>query len=282
MKMINKKVIAIAAVAVISVGIGIVMYVTHNGNSSKASAAYTSKEDKSKDISDGAGSSQNAVSKEKKGEKGTNTTETNKNNSNISTGSTSQPSTGTLTDTASANVDVNFKEFFKSDVFMGDSITEGISYCEFLDDVNVCAKVGINISNTKNEVDRITIQNPRNIYLLYGVNDMDDTMPSQWFVEQYRELLHRVKAKFPNTNIYVQSVLPVAPIVEQKTPHINNKHISETNEGLINMAKQENVNYLNIAAVLNENNRNLYEPDGTHFKTSFYKLWLNYVASNVK
>jgi Lysophospholipase L1 and related esterases len=209
------------------------------------------------------------------------TTETNK-NSNTLTGTTSQASTNTSTDRAAPNTALNYKEFFKGDVFMGDSITDGISYCEFLDDVNVCAKVGINISNTKNEVNRIAIQNPRNIYLLYGVNDMDDTMPSQWFVEQYRELLHRVKAKFPNSNIYVQSILPVAPEVEQKTPHINNKHINETNEGLINMAKQENVNYLNIASVLNENNRDLYEPDGTHFKAPFYTLWLNYVANNIK
>ena len=174
---------------------------------------------------------------------------------------------------------VNFKDFFQQDVFMGDSITEAIDYLGLLDHRNICATIGININGAKAQIQQIQIKNPRNIYLLYGVNDMDDRMPSKWFVEQYRELVRCLKQKYPQSQIYVQSVLPVDTSVEQKKPHTNNKYISKCNAELIKMAEEEQIKYVNVAALLNHSNQNLYEADGTHFKAPFYKLWFSYLVT---
>ena len=176
----------------------------------------------------------------------------------------------------------NNKDFFRNDVFMGDSIIEALGEYEFIDEKNICAKKGININKTKDEVNKISIKNPRNIYILYGVNDMDNTVPSKWFIDNYKTLIHKVKEKFPNSKIYVQSVMPVLPVAEKKKPTMTNSYINQCNEGLMKMAREENVGFLNIRSVLNEGNRKLYEDDGIHFTANFYPVMLNYIKNNVQ
>ncbi len=176
---------------------------------------------------------------------------------------------------------LNFKDFFQQDVFLGDSITEAISYLGLLDERNVCATIGININEAKAQIQQIQIKNPRNIYLLYGVNDMDDRMPSQWFIEQYRELVRELKQKYPQSQIYLQSVLPVDTSVEQKKPHTNNKYISQCNDELSKLAEEEQIKYVDLATLLKNSDQNLYEKDGTHFKAPFYTLWFQYLTSYV-
>lgn len=177
------------------------------------------------------------------------------------------------------NVKVNYKEIFKNDIFIGDSISEGLNYYEFIDDNNVIAKKGMSISAALNEVDKIVALNPKNIYILFGVNDMGATTSSKWIVEQYTKLIDSIKLKIPDANIYIQSIMPVLPKVEKRAPYITNVHISECNNSLMEMVKKEKINYLDVASVANSN-QDLYEGDGVHFKSQFYPLWLNYVISN--
>jgi hypothetical protein len=183
-------------------------------------------------------------------------------------------------DSKDSNID--FKSVFKNDAFMGDSMTEGLSFYEFLDEANVFGKKGIDIVTAQNQVDRLDRLKPKNIYLLYGNNDMDNTRPSKWFIDKYAELIHKIKRKFPNANVYVQSIMPVQHKVEEREHIVTNDYIKECNHGLMKLAKQENVNYLNIASLINENNQNLYEEDGEHFKAEFYPIWLKYVRESSK
>lgn len=180
---------------------------------------------------------------------------------------------------SAANQLINFKEYFQQDVFMGDSITEAISYLGLLEPRNVCAAIGVNINEAKAQIEQIQVNNPRHIYLLFGVNDMDDRTPTPWFVEQYRELVRGLKQKYPQSQIYIQSVLPVSASLEQKKPHTNNKYISQCNAELSNLAEEEQVNYINLAALINNSNQDLYEADGAHFKAPFYNLWFSYLVT---
>lgn len=176
----------------------------------------------------------------------------------------------------------NFEKVFSDDVFMGDSISEGLSFYDYLDEKNVDAKKGMSIVNAKNEISSIVKLQPKKVYILYGINDMNDTVSSKWFIDQYRGFIDKLKAQIPQANIYIQSILPISPSVEKKNPHLNNKHISECNAALIEMAKEENVSFINIASLVNPDNTSLYEGDGTHFKAEFYPIWLKYVAENSK
>jgi hypothetical protein len=173
-----------------------------------------------------------------------------------------------------------YKEFFKDDAFLGDSISEGLSFYDFLDENSVVAEKGLNITKGIDESDKVIALKPKRVFILFGVNDSDDRTPSSWLVDQYTKLVVKLKTKLPNSKIYVTSILPVL----EKTvnnPHINNAHINECNSGLKNMAIQQNVNYVNLASLLNESNTNLYENDGIHFKSDFYNMWLNYLENSI-
>ena len=201
--------------------------------------------------------------------------------------SSSQPSNGQLPNGQPSNSqpvtpeNSNYKEFFKDDAFLGDSISEGLSYYDFLDDNRVIAGKGLSIIKGIDESDKIIALQPHRVFILFGVNDIDDRTPSSWLVEQYTTLVVKLKTKLPNSKIYVISILPVLEKLVNN-PHINNVHINECNLGLINMASLEDVNYINLGALLNDSNKNLYEGDGIHYKSDFYTLWLDNLESVCK
>lgn len=176
----------------------------------------------------------------------------------------------------------DYKSIFNGDVFVGDSISDGLAYYDFIDSSNVIAKLGFTLLKAENEVDKIASLKPKNIYILFGANDMDAKLSSEMFTQRYEKLIKGIKAKSPNSKIYVQSILPVSDKAVKSKPYLNSARINEFNNALKKMAKKENINYVNIASVFKDSNTDLHEGDGIHFKYQFYILWLNYLADNTK
>lgn len=175
----------------------------------------------------------------------------------------------------------NYSEIFKDDLFVGDSITDSLSFYEILEERNVIAKLGFTVVQGEKEINKIKKANPSNIYLLFGMNDVLMGIDGQKFAKNYAEFVHKIQDELPDANIYVQSVIPVSPNVKQKKPLLNNVNIDKFNEALMQMCKDENINYIDLRPIL-ENESELYEPDGIHLKYKFYKLWLNYLIDNTK
>jgi hypothetical protein len=176
-----------------------------------------------------------------------------------------------------------YESFFKRDIFIGDSITQGISEFDFLPEENVCAKLGINLTQVDAQIEKAKKLNPNRIYLLLGSNDLEygGTTPDI-FKQRYKKVLEKIKKTNPNAKIYVQSILPVLPKASKNNSLVNNTRIGQFNAEIAALAKEENLNYLNIASLIDDSTKNLYEPDGEHFKSRFYTLWLNYIEKNVK
>lgn len=175
----------------------------------------------------------------------------------------------------------DYKEVFKEDLFFGDSITDSLSFYEFIDESNVVAKFGLTAKGAKDEVQNIVKINPKSIFIMFGMNDILTDEDSNQFADDYAELIHIIKEKLPNTKIYVQSILSVDPKVKDKKPLLTNENIDNFNQALKGMAKNEKVEYLNIRTILEEN-EDLLEPDGIHVKYKFYELWLDYLIENTK
>lgn len=177
----------------------------------------------------------------------------------------------------------NYKEYFKKDVFIGDSITQGISYYEYVDDSNVSAKLGVNLSQVKSLADNAAKIKPENVYLLLGANDIEnkDTSCDQ-FVESYKSVIDYIKQSMPDSDIYVQSIFPILPKAEKSAKGVTNQRINEFNEGIKSMAVDEKINYVNVATIFEGGKESLYEQDGEHIKSQAYPLWLNYLEQNLK
>ncbi|MFD3158108.1 GDSL-type esterase/lipase family protein [Haloimpatiens sp. FM7330] len=172
------------------------------------------------------------------------------------------------------------KEFFKNSVFIGDSITEGITFYDILDEKHVVAVKGSTINQAYKKISKVSALKPKNIFILLGTNDLTSGMNSTEFISNYEKLVESLREKLPNSNIYIQSILPVQEKAEKRNPNLANSRINEFNKAIMNMVRNKNLNYLNIASVL-KNNDNLYEYDGIHLKYQFDKLWLDYIKDNI-
>ncbi len=181
----------------------------------------------------------------------------------------------------SSEKSTNYKELFQRDLFIGDSITEGLSFYEYLDEKNVVSSMGITLYKAPTELQSIKLAQPENIFLLFGVNDIDNIMTDEKFINEYTVLIQAIQTKYPHAQIYIESILPVSSEVPKKRPYLTNTRIDELNKALIKLAGDKKVNYLNIASVLKKTDSNLYESDGIHFKAPFYPLWLDYVATQL-
>ena len=113
------------------------------------------------------------------------------------------------------------------------------------------------------------------------MNDILSFKDKEKFIIYYKDLINTIHSGLPEAKIYVQSILPVSSEVEGKKPFLNNENIDIFNQALRDMAAEENIEYLNIREIL-ENNMDLLEPDGIHVKYNFYELWLDYLTKNSK
>lgn len=175
----------------------------------------------------------------------------------------------------------DYKEIFTNDLFLGDSITDSLSFYEIINESNVIAEFGFTARKSVSELDSIEKQNPENIFIMLGMNDMLNNENSDKFAEDYSNLINSIRERVPDTNIYIQSILPVDPKVREKKPVLTNENIDKFNKVLIKFAKEENINYVNLSSIIEED-KDLLEPDGIHTKYDFYILWLNYLIENIK
>ena len=112
-------------------------------------------------------------------------------------------------------MDINYSKYYENTIFMGDSITEALSEFGILDSYNVIANKGDTVVNALQNMDKLQGINPKNLVLLYGMNDViafdsnSSEESSNALKEKYIELINSIKSVLPKTNIYLISPLPV-------------------------------------------------------------------------
>ncbi|GAA0126646.1 hypothetical protein UT300019_25490 [Clostridium sp. CTA-19] len=164
--------------------------------------------------------------------------------------------------------------------FMGDSITEGFSFYELVEDKRVLANKGDTTEVAVSYVNQLKDINPKNIFILYGMNDLICFSKNEDFISQYEKLIEDIKKEVPNSTIYVQSVFPVASFGEDATNGITNTRIEEVNKLIVNMCVRQRVNYIDISKLL-KGNDDSFEPDGKHVKGTFYSTWIDEIKNNL-
>ena len=173
-----------------------------------------------------------------------------------------------------------YKEYFKEDLFIGDSITEELKYYKFLYDNNVFSKIGLNTDTLRKLIpDEDFGIEPKNIYLMMGLNDSVFVKTEKKFKERYLAMLDALEAKFPDAKIYLQAIFPVSKALDEKEDaRVNNTKINSFNEVIKTIASERGLDYLDFSYLLKEN-EDYFEPDGMHLKSKFHKVWLNEVKN---
>lgn len=173
-----------------------------------------------------------------------------------------------------------YKEYFKEDLFIGDSITEELKYYKFLYDNNVFSKIGLNTDTLRKLIpDEDFGIEPKNIYLMMGLNDSVFVKTEEKFKERYLAMLDALQEKFPDAKIYLQAIFPVSKALDEKEDaRVNNTKINSFNEVIKTIASERGLDYLDFSYLLKEN-EDYFEPDGMHLKSKFHKVWLNEVKN---
>ena len=98
-------------------------------------------------------------------------------------------------------------------VFLGDSITEGGPWEELFPDLRVRNR-GIGGDTSEGvlaRLEQITRATPAKVFLLIGTNDLYRGESEDEIVANITEILDRLKQETPDTEVYLESVLPRAP-----------------------------------------------------------------------
>ena len=188
-------------------------------------------------------------------------------------------------------------DYFNDAVFIGDSLTTGIELYNILPDTTVLASTGINLDTIDSKQvigtgdSKLTIpdalrqtSNVGKIYIMLGANGLGG-LGAEKTTELYRSFIQEVQSIKPDAVIYVQSILPIN---EEKFKAnygyaLTNEEINKCNEELLEMTRDMQVYYVDVASAIRDENGGLpaeFTSDGLHFKAEYYNKWIDYLKEH--
>ena len=133
-----------------------------------------------------------------------------------------------------------------------------------------------------NRIDNIIEYQPQKLFLLIGINDLNQGRQVPNIVENYNLILNSIKDKLPTTKVFIQSVLPVNYQKFQKSG-VNDKVI-ELNLKLRELAKEFSYQYIDLFSAFLDINKELdsqYTTDGVHLNGQGYLVWKGIIEKDV-
>lgn len=164
-------------------------------------------------------------------------------------------------------------------IFLGDSITDGCNWSEMFHDLRVKNR-GISADITDGVLDRldeVVESKPLKIFLMIGVNDLARGKTVDSIVKNIERILNTIKKETPQTEIYLESLLPVNPVFGLAKNHTNKTaEIIAINAGLKKMAKDRKLTFVDLHSLLKTESDLLnpeYTNDGLHLTGKGYFVW---------
>lgn len=166
-------------------------------------------------------------------------------------------------------------------VFLGNSLTEGGQWDKYFPQAAPVNR-GIKGDNTEgmlNRIDMIAETHPAKLFILTGINDISQNVPTKQIVKNYRSIIKRVKKESPKTVIYIQSLLPINNDFGRYKRLIGKEEqVIELNKELKKLASKEKTIFLNINPLYQDEQGKLdakYTNDGLHLSETAYSIWVN-------
>ncbi|MFB2936420.1 GDSL-type esterase/lipase family protein [Aerosakkonemataceae cyanobacterium BLCC-F154] len=167
-------------------------------------------------------------------------------------------------------------------IFLGDSIIERCEWSEILENPNVKNRgiAGDNLYGMLKRLDQVTATRPRKIFLMIGINDVISNQKLEDIVRKYRMVLANIKRSSPETEVYIQSVLPANS--RFKTP-VNNNLVFQLNQELEILAREFNYQYIDLYYFFTIDNELAYRytNDGLHLNGEGYAVWKEIIRNYV-
>lgn len=203
-----------------------------------------------------------------------------------------EESSGTASDTSTDNqptIDFD-KEYFSSSLFIGDSISTGLSLYGFLDQDNVFAQQGLAPSTALGaEIDGVTLSDkiaafkPKKIFVMLGTNSVGYA-DNETLAASMNELVEKISG-LTKAKIYVISIPPITPEAEQSDENeLTKKDIDDYNAKLKTAVSGSGASFIDLNSVLSNSDgyfdADYAEMDGIHFMGTTYEVMLSYLQKH--
>ncbi len=169
-------------------------------------------------------------------------------------------------------------------MFLGDSITDCCEWQEVFRTVRIKNR-GISGDTTEgvlNRIDEIVESHPQKLFLMIGINDINQGRQVDDIFKSYQVILRKLKEQTPETKVFIQSVLPV-----NNQKFLNNganDKVVALNAKLKELAKEYSLHYIDLFSSFADDNRELdarYTTDGVHLNGQGYLLWKGIIEKDV-
>ncbi len=161
---------------------------------------------------------------------------------------------------------------FGESVIMGDSRAVGFYLYEYIPQSRVLAAGGNTIRSIMEHQEELLSLSPETLFLCYGLNDVSVGYwnSPQEYEKEYQEILIQLKELLPNTEIYVNSILPAqaAGLAVQSAWG----NIPEYSDAVKEMCKANDIGWVDCDGIVSEY-VDLYDEDGIHVQREFYPYW---------
>lgn len=200
-----------------------------------------------------------------------------------------------LTPTLTSDYD---EDFFKNDLFIGDSIFTGLYLYSYIERENVAAVGGYTPYRALNSAfdedfyigsaaDYAKEKQPDHIIIMLGSNGLTPQTDLEDYGNDYRDLLNALKDYCPNSEICVVSVPPITANSSMASySGINNALIDGLNEVISALCSDLEIAYCDLNSVLKDDNGYFNEDyvydDGMHFVGRTYPVLLSRVQKTME
>ncbi len=159
---------------------------------------------------------------------------------------------------------------------------------------NVYAVVGLNVDTifTKSVagssipvIDELNGKSYEKIFLMLGDNECG--WPNKdVFIQKYAKVIDAVKARVPDAEIYLQSVLPVSKEASETNQFgCTNENINAINVKIRQLAADKGVQFIEPSSALKNTDGVLpadAASDGIHLNKKYCKIWLTYLIEHIE
>lgn len=222
---------------------------------------------------------------------------------------TTEPTSSTEPTESTQPQPIDLETFFSETVFIGDSITYGLStYCNMYDPLYgakfLCASsyavrhaivdpepgnpniVSLQFRGESVRPEEALAQmGAKQVFIMLGLNDL--SFGVDYTLNNWKILLQNIQSACPDIEIYIQSATPLHAAWDSPTKKLNNANMNLYNQGLQALCEEFGCHYVDIASALKDGNgqlKNEYCSDSyCHMSYAGIDVWIetlkNYVSN---
>lgn len=186
--------------------------------------------------------------------------------------------------------------YFSDALFIGDSRSVALKDYAGWDNAAFYVEQGLTIWNTLDQkiiplegtTDKKSVREGlqentfAKIYIMVGINELGRGTPDSYF-EEYKNVVNTIRKLQPNAIIFIEAVMHVTAEKDAEGTYINNSGINERNAKIATLADQQNIFYIDLNTVLDDESGRLNEAytfDGVHLKASDIGLWKSFLLEH--